>query len=567
MKISKFIIQKYRAIENVEVNVSNPINPIVGVNESGKTSVLKAILAFDKNRDGINQKEHLDFQNKYSTKPAKESRISALISLTKDEINDLIKATKVKTDSDQYLTVSEFNSKYDFLLTRVLLESSETKYVYENKNLLEETNKKVANYLVKHLPTLLYFDDFSDRVPDAVDFPEEYAKTGKLTRSKLRDWQEIIEEIFKRADTEGIEDAETPLQSYMNIADSDRKSDILNDIEQELNKEIIDEWKRIKKAHKSLADDSDKLTLSLINEGGKFQFKVRDNSYNDRRRTFNISERSKGFQWFFNYMIKLKFNPNYTKKKENSIFLLDEPGSYLHSSAQMELLKELQRVSKNNTIIYCTHSQYLLNPVIIQLGSIKIAEKEGAKVSLTDFGKHSSKKDKGALSPIYQALNLNFAHDFLGNIVITEGVTDYFLFKMLQDNKKEMSVDWHFIPSSGAGQSGTLISLALSYAEKFKLLLDNDGGGKEAKKKYLKEFGEHFEQFIFMYQVKKKSFELEDYLSKSDQTKLMSITNTDNLKRSIGFLFHDYKEHQEGFIKNLDENTLSNLEEVFELLR
>lgn len=565
MKITKFLIEGYRAIEKVEINVSYSINPIIGVNESGKTSVLKAILAFDKNRDRVNLKEHLDFQNKYSTKPSKEFRISAILKLNKDEIKDLIKATKVTTDSQEFSLVNKYNSSKDFLLSRIV-SNNDSKYEFIDDELSDTINKKITDYLVKHLPTLLYFDDFSDRVPDEVDFPEDYRKTGKLTRNKLREWQEIIEEIFKRADTEGIEDDETPLQSYMNIADSDRKSDILNDIEQELNNEIIEEWKRIKKAHKSLADDSEKLTLSLINEGGKFQFKVRDKSNNDKRRTFNISERSKGFQWFFNYMIKLKFNPNYTKKKENTIFLLDEPGSYLHSAAQKELLKELQRVSKNNTIIYCTHSQYLLNPEVIQLGSIKIASKKESIITLTDFGKHSDKKDKGALSPIYNALNINFANDFLGKIVITEGVTDFFLFTMLQNHTKEIGKDWKFIASSGAGQSGTLISLALTYASKFIVLLDNDSAGKEAKKKYMKEFGEFIESNIFMYQSSKDKFELENYLSKVDVLKLQSITGTEDLKRSLGFLYYDFKEQQKDFIKKLDKETTGNLKEIFEIL-
>lgn len=80
--------------------------------------------------------------------------------------------------------------------------------------------------------------------------------------------------------------------------------------------------KRIKKSGKSFADDSDKLELVITNEGNVFRFKVKDKSHNDRTRTFDISERSKGFQWFFNYMIKLKFNPNYKGKLENQFFYL-----------------------------------------------------------------------------------------------------------------------------------------------------------------------------------------------------------------------------------------------------
>ncbi|MEZ4922166.1 MAG: AAA family ATPase [Crocinitomicaceae bacterium] len=528
MQIKKFIINNYRAIENVEFNLPYSINPIVGVNESGKTSVLQAILAFDKSRDRFNQKEHLEYQNKYSTASTKECRISAVVSLSKSEIKDLIKAVKVNTDSSEYATIKNFDHNTEFLISRIFNSEKDGVYEYFNDELPDHINERVTKFLVNHLPFLLYFDDFSDRVPDEIDFPIDYPKNGKLTRNKQREWQEIIQEIFKRADTEGIKDNETSLQTYMNIDNSDTKDDVLSDIEDELNREIIAEWKRIKKASKALADDSDKLSLSLKNEGGKFQFKVRDKSNQDRKRTFNISERSKGFQWFFNYMIKLKFNSNYNDKKENSIFLLDEPGSYLHSAAQMELLKELQTVSKHNTIIYCTHSQFLLNPEVIQLGSIKIAEKKKSQISLTEFGKHSGKKDKGALSPIYQALNLNFANDFLGKIVITEGVTDFYLFKMIQKHTNLISDDWNFIPSSGAGQSSALISLALSYSDYFKIFLDNDQGGEEAKKKYKKEFGEHIERFCHTYHVDEKKFELED-LIKEDSDKLLKITNTDNL--------------------------------------
>ena len=53
-------------------------------------------------------------------------------------------------------------------------------------------------------------------------------------------------------------------------------------------------------------DDSENLALELKNpEELNFEFKVRDKSKYKIKRTFKITQRSKGFQWFFNYMIKL----------------------------------------------------------------------------------------------------------------------------------------------------------------------------------------------------------------------------------------------------------------------
>lgn len=567
MKITSFTINNYRAIEEIQFRLNFQINPIIGINEAGKTSVLKAILAFDKTRDRINKGEHLEFKNKY-TIGAKNCTISANLNLDKSELKVLISKLKIKTDSADYSILVKYNEETIYTLTRSLSEETRP-YSIDLEGVSEKVNQQIVKYLVSNLPFILYFDDFADRVPEEIEFPVDYVKTGSIGKGKDRDWKEIIEEIFKRADTEGIgeKDNENHLISYLKFQDTDTKEDILSDVEDTLNKEIIQEWKRIKKSGKSFADDSDKLELVIVNEGVTFKFKVKDKSHKDKKRTFDISERSKGFQWFFNYMIKLKFNPNYKGKLENSIFLLDEPGSYLHSSAQSELLNELHTVSKKNTIIFCTHSQYLLNPEVIKLGSIKIAEKKNSQITLQNFGSFKSSNDKGALSPIYQALQLNFANDFLGKIVITEGITDFYLFSIFQKHTQYIDDEIKIIPSSGASQSSTLLSIAIPFSDDFVLLLDNDKAGKTAKKKYLKEFGEFLNENIHVYKSDESKFLLEDYLCKEDTSRLLSLTNSDDVKRSLGFLFYDYKGQQNEFVKKLSKTTLKNLEDIFDRIK
>lgn len=258
-------------------------------------------------------------------------------------------------------------------------------------------------------------------------------------------------------------------------------------------------------------------------------------------------------------MIKLKFNPRYKGKQENSIFLLDEPGSYLHSSAQSELLEELKSVSKKNTIVYCTHSQYLLNPKIIRLGSIKIAEKESSVISLTDYGSYKGKDDKGALSAVYQALRLNFMQEFVGKIVITEGATDLYFLEMLKEHTRLLPTDFKIIPGSGAGNLSNLISIGLSFADNFVVLFDNDGGAK-AINKYKEEFGDDVQRYFYLYSSD-KDFALEDFLSKKERQKLMDITNTRDLKKAMALLYYDLKKRdQKEFFENLEAETIDRLE-------
>lgn len=558
MKIIEYRIRNYKAVEDTAIKLNYSLNPIIGVNESGKTTILSAILAFDKNRDKVNSGIHLEYKNKYSIGTTKDSKITASIILDKKELDELRKILNLHSETLECNYLSKFTEKTSFILTREL-SSPEKEYTLDDNVFLERNKKQIILFLLKNLPYILYFDDFTDRVPEEIMFKDDYSSTGKLTNSKNREWQEIIVEIFRRAEVEGIDDDENPLKSFLHLKDKDQKDDILSDIEDVLNNEIIAEWKRIKKSgFKNFADDSDNLSLELKYEGTTFTFKVRDKSNKEKKRTFNVSERSKGFQWFFNYMIKLKFNPRYKFKKENSIFLLDEPGSYLHSSAQSELLKELKSVSEKNTIVYCTHSQYLLNPNTIKLGSIKIAEKKSSKISLIEYGKYKSKDDRGALSTVYQALNVNFTSDFVGKIVITEGITDFYFFDLLNKHTNVFTINFKIIPGAGSGNSTNLISVGLSFSENFVLLFDNDEGAR-ALKKYKKEFGEHIMNHFHLYS-KTERFALEDFICEEDRVKLINLTKTEDLKRALAILYYDLDENiKKDFICNLNKKTIDSL--------
>lgn len=563
MKITEYRIRNYKAVKDTSINLNYSLNPIIGVNESGKTTILSAILAFDKNRDKVNSGNHLEYKNKYSTGATKDSKITANLTLDKTELQDLKKVLNLHSETLEYNHISKFTEKTPFVLTREL-SSPDKEYTLEDETFQEKNKKIIITFLLKNLPYILYFDDFTDRVPEEIVFREDYKSTGKLAFSKNREWQEIIVEIFRRAEVEGIDDDENPLKSFFHLSDKDQKDDILSDIEDILNKEIIDEWKRIKKSgFKNFADDSDNLSLELKCEENTFTFKVRDKSNKEKKRTFNVSERSKGFQWFFNYMIKLKFNPRYKFKKENSLFLLDEPGSYLHSSAQSELLKELKSVSEKNTIVYCTHSQYLLNPQTIKLGSIKIAEKENSTINLIEYGKYKSKDDRGALSTVYQALNVNFTNDFVGKIVITEGITDFYFFDLLNKHTKSFKIPFKIIAGAGSGNSTNLISVGLSFSVNFVVLFDNDEGAK-ALKKYKKEFGESIINHFHLYNSDKR-FALEDFICDTDKEKLSKITGTEDTKRALALLYYDHPEKiKKEFIQNLEKETIQALTKTIE---
>lgn len=572
MKFTRFEINKYRAIDRIIVDLNHQIIPIIGVNESGKTSILQAILCFDKNQDKANKGDHLEYENRYAGIRQENCSITAHIQLDETDFEKLYESLKVKSDNDVFRILNEHKKKRSpFVISRIL---SQTKKPYKLISPEVENapmNDKIVKYIIKNQPFILYFDDFTDRVPAEVSFNADYKETGKITGRKNVEWQYIIEEIFNRSGADGFDgnkSVEKPLQTFMKIRDKDKRDDLLSDITDVLDKEIIAEWKEMKKKGLNrLADDSDDLEVLIKYNDAEhaFEFKVRDKSYKGKQRTFNINNRSKGFQWFFNYMIKLKFNPKYQELATNSIYLLDEPGSYLHSSAQQELLKNLNKVSATNNLLYCTHSHYLLDPKTIKLGSIRIAEKQEAKIELTNYGNYKGKNENGALSPVFQALQLNISNDFIGKVAVFEGITDFYFFSILQDHSSKISKEVKLIAGQGSGNSSTMISWGLSFSENFIVIFDNDRGGKNGIKKYKKVFGESIESKFHLYGDKGKN-KLEDLISEKDAQYLREQTGTNDLKKSFGLFFYDKKDLHANFVKNLSKETIESCKSTFEKL-
>ena len=562
MKYTQFIIKNYKAIQELTVNVGNSIIPLIGINESGKTTILHAILAFDKSKDSLMDGFHVNPKNRYLTRQSDCELTTCIEFEGSEEFEEVGKELRLSMDDPlyQWLSIKSTNGLPIHLRRDFANGELESKYsiVDEDDNIVAHKKADLlAKTLYSRLPNILYFDDFSDRVPPEVTFPANFATDGKLSKGRIREWQEIIQEIFARALNE-----ELSLRDFLNLKDEDDRSNYLSDVTQTLNQEIITEWQKLKKSYTELqTEESDSLSLkidyNLANGAPVFKFKVVDSEREQKERVFDIQVRSKGFQWFFNFIIKLRFNPKYRKFPENAIFLLDEPGSYLHSSAQTGLLKVLKDISKQNTILYCTHSQYLLDPDIINIGSIKIVSKDDGNIILEDYGNSKISREMGAFSALNHALKLKygFSNDILKRCILTEGITDYYLLKMLLPFE-----GIHIIPGSGCGHLKEMISLLIAYSDRFLVILDNDGEGRRNYNQYKSFFNNAFSENAYQYSSfgkKDADFVLEDLLSVEDQKRLMLLTNCNDVKKAITLIY--FSDKKEEFIQGIDNTTQSNI--------
>jgi len=569
MRYKKFIIKAYKGIsENLEVNFDkNSLLPIIGVNECGKTTILKGIFCFDYVNDAFDENvRHLqDIENLYKTKPD-IPRVVAEINVTNEELktilNDIEKEGKILKSRITYYKrkLTGLGNVNSVIIERDL---KERKYSIEISSWNDEDlNHIIATEIVRNLPYILFFDDFRDTIDDKIEI------TGD--KEEPKGWLAIIQRLFKKTDSD-FDVFDLPNK------DSRIRKTILAGINRTLETTLTSEWKNFKLEDK----DALKIQIEYVEEGeeiGKrhyLKFEVIEIDEKGVSHFFNVSDRSKGFFWFFNFVMKLEFNPKIVEGTEvDAVYLLDEPGSYLHASAQARLCKKLKQLSEENSVIYCTHSHYLLDPETIPINSIKVAVKNTDKVginleSIYDF-KGSVKDRKSAFQPIIDALQIKpFLLDLTTKekTIIVEGIYDYYCFEMFKDKNGV-----GFLPAANANSIRYFISLMIAWGINYNALWDNDIEGTTEKRKATDYFGDEEKKHFFCLPLvgRQKERILQDLFVSNDLMMIredLGIPTNSSFEKTILTLFYAPKAKRILILKRVSTKTRQNFRDVLDILK
>jgi hypothetical protein len=268
--------------------------------------------------------------------------------------------------------------------------------------------------------------------------------------------------------------------------------------------------------------------------------------------------------------MKLEFNPKIVAGGVSTVYLLDEPGSYLHAFAQRKLCNKLKQLSVRNRVIYCTHSHYLLDPEIVPVSSVTVAEKDGnGVVSLVPIFEYSGaiNERRSALQPVWDALQIKpFALDALDArmTIIVEGMYDYFALELFRGGRRVA-----ILPSVGADSIKYFVSLLIGWRLDFRAIWDRDAEGQ-------KKFDEA--QVLFSETIAKRHFRL--LPAKAGQRRIMqNLFNGEDLKmvreqlalnpncsfeRTLHALF--YSDLRAEIIQGFSSETRSAFQELYETL-
>lgn len=317
-------------------------------------------------------------------------------------------------------------------------------------------------YISPALPRFLYFDDYK-------------LLSGKINLEGLQ--QRKANNQTNEADetTLGLFDlAGTDLKELTSEEGYENSKAKLEAIGLTITQQVFDYWKQNKELAVEFDVKADPKDAAPFNTGKNLYIRVKNLRHGV---TVPFDQRSKGFIWFFSFMVWFSAIENRTDTDKELILLLDEPGLNLHALAQHDFLLYIDHLSRSHQILYTTHSPFMVESD--HLERVRVVEdrpKDGTKVSGNLEG-----STEESLFPLQAALGYSIAQNLFisKKNVLVEGPADLVLLQhisaLLEQQGRSGLNEGVLVPVGGLDKVATFI--ALLGANKLKIVVLHDKAG------------------------------------------------------------------------------------------
>lgn len=370
MRHSYFEARNFKGISDIRLDFTasprSNVYVLVGLNESGKTTILEALNFFNA-KSGRERLDALELPG-YTVKDVHDlipigqrSNFNDATKLTmgyildaddNKSIRDYLRE-KLRFEMANDITGFSINQAYQFTASKFDETQPPPTRTIEFEGHKITTKGKLARMLTKLegddlqtaveyvetlLPSVLYFPNFLFEFPDKI-YLEPTAETRPddaqhaFYRTVLQDVLEAVGEganlhthVLARAKSGSLPDKRALQAALLRMGSH-------------ISKTVFTSWNNIfkrKLGNKEVVVDIDS------DEAGLWFLQLR---IKDANELYSISERSLGFQWFFAFLLLTQYRGSRAKAPTDVLFLFDEPASNLHPSAQNPTVRKLWRVS------------------------------------------------------------------------------------------------------------------------------------------------------------------------------------------------------------------------------
>lgn len=589
MRYKRFTIENYRGIEKAVLDLPGSSGPqvttLIGLNESGKTTILEAIYSFSPDPESkalyeeavlLSDDPSYFIPRKHFSNFNGSSTVEATVEWTKIERDDALASVMRKHG----ISIEENSIPLEFTIrSGHAYEASRHKARLHRWNILPKVKtgkqknfrepnaderSKIITVFLTYLPRIAYFPTF------VFEFPEKIFLNGGPDSGRKKSLNDFYKKIFqsvldaggsghnisdhivKRYDdlhgrtvngsqVEPVAKGSAERSNREMIKQTvDRAADTVSDF-------IIRRWDEIfthSPVRKEISiDPYDEFTEyddESISHNVWIEFKVRDSG-----NRYNIADRSLGFRWFFCFLLFTRFMIPKDDRR-GVLFLFDEPASNLHAKAQEKLLESFGDISQApNSLIFSTHSHYMINPLwlerayIVKNDAIDYVDPSGegsrsgdARIEAIKYRRFVSESDQtsGKLTyfqPVLDRLEVRPSKlDLQAECLVVEGKSDFHILSYARRNFFKSSAP--IVPALGASTMKPVIAILRGWGSKYLIILDNDNAGRASQKDYQDNF-DLFNEVILISDIDDGINEIEDILSQED---FISIAEQFNLEKT-----------------------------------
>lgn len=217
----------------------------------------------------------------------------------------------------------------------------------------------------------------------------------------------------------------------------------------------------------------------LLHENGVISLRINDVVV--KKTYVKPSQRSSGFRTYFYLCMAILARNHQLTPDKKFIYLFDEPGTYLHPKAQIDLQRSFENIADNSQLIYSTHSLFLISKNYPKRNRVVQKTIDGTLIDHKPFADN--------WKSVRSELGIIMSNNFLiaDKSLLVEGRSDVLYITNAVRQMKEKSqvdIDMNDFTIMDAGDSSNYTAMAklmMNDGRFVYCLVDNDDGGNTIK--------------------------------------------------------------------------------------
>jgi len=400
MKLKFFRVQNFRSFLDSGWISCQDITAIAGVNEAGKSNLLKGLWKL---------KPAFQSDNKILQNDLPRDKSEQLMS--GEEMPEFVSARFKLEPRDLSLLRKYFPTIKPFdtcTVSRTLC----GKYLVEVPvTVPEEKAQRLHNFILRIMPGFIYYSNYGN-LDSNIYLPQmlnRFNKNGvnamlpakkrtiKLLLMYVGITPEMLKEDMPLLFSESNETHLTAPQLYELIQKKESYQKLFDEAGKRLSKEFSEMWRQ------------GRYDFEFTFEGENLKIWVTDEKGNKAP----LEERSVGMQWFLSFF--LVFSQESKLFYTNTVLLLDESGMTLHSLAQQDLVRFMEKLAENNQILYSTHSSFMIPTEHLNRAKVVFKDKNGYSVVSNELKLNEERSNEASLLPVQSAVGIEVSRSILNN--------------------------------------------------------------------------------------------------------------------------------------------------------